>query len=112
MYAMLQAMDLLFLLLFAHALGDFALQHPRFNEQKDHNKNPDSWYVFLGAHSIIHGGLVGFFTGSFVLALLETVCHGIIDYLFNEKKFAMNVDQMLHVACKGVWLIMIAKGLA
>ncbi len=105
-------MDLLFLLLFGHALGDFALQHPSFSEQKDHKKNSENWYIFLGAHSVIHGGLVGFFTGSFMLALLETACHGIIDYLFNEKRFDVKVDQILHVACKGVWLIMIAKGLA
>ncbi|MBT4119641.1 MAG: DUF3307 domain-containing protein [Candidatus Peribacter sp.] len=105
-------MDIFFLLLFGHALGDFGLQSDHLRTNKSRKKNPDSWYIFLGAHSVIHGGLVGFFTGSFVLALAETVCHGIIDYAKIEGRFTIQISQALHIACKGLWIILMAKGLA
>lgn len=105
-------MDLLFLFLFAHALGDFAFQSSHMVEMKHPKKNPESWYIYLSAHSVIHGGLVGFFSGSFLIAILETLCHFLIDFGKCQGKYGIHHDQLLHLACKGLWIILIAKGLA
>ena len=104
-------MDIFFLLLFGHALGDFALQDQHMIEHKNKGKHPETWAIYLAAHAIIHGGLVGFFTGSFVLAILETVCHAAIDYAKCIGKINLNLDQALHVGCKGLWIILLIKGL-
>ncbi|MAE68354.1 MAG: DUF3307 domain-containing protein [Candidatus Peribacteraceae bacterium] len=102
-------MDIFFLLLFGHALGDFGLQNENMIKRKNRKNNPESWYIYLAAHSVIHGGLVGFFTGSFILAILEVICHGVIDYGKMEGRFTFKVDQLLHVACKVVWILMLVK---
>ena len=109
-YATLEAMDIFFLLLFGHALGDFALQGPHMIEHKKKSTNPDSWYIYLVAHSVIHGGFVGFFTGSFILAIAETVCHALIDYGKCTGKYTMHTDQALHIVCKGVWVLLLLQG--
>ena len=105
-------MDTLFLLLFGHALGDFGLQSDSLIQHKKRANNPSSWYIYLGAHAVIHGGLVGFFTGSFLLALLETVCHFAIDFGKCEGRYGLHADQLFHIACKGVWVILIMQGIA
>lgn len=104
-------MDIFFLLLFGHALGDYALQDQYMFEHKNKIRNPESWYWYLGAHSVIHGGFVGFFTGSFVLALAETICHAAIDHAKCRGRITLNLDQVLHIGCKGIWIILLMKGL-
>ncbi|MDA0375990.1 MAG: DUF3307 domain-containing protein [bacterium] len=104
-------MDIFFLLVFGHALGDFGLQSEHLIKNKNRTNNPDAWYIFLAAHAVIHGGLVGFFTGSFILALAETVCHAIIDYGKIDGRLSFKLDQTLHIACKAVWILLIAKQL-
>lgn len=108
----LPLMDIFFLLLFGHALGDFGLQNEHMLKNKNRKNNKDSWYTFLTAHAVIHGGFVGFFTGSFLLALLEVVCHWVIDYKKMEGRLGMHTDQLLHIACKGLWIVMMIKGVA
>ncbi|MDP7476874.1 MAG: DUF3307 domain-containing protein [Candidatus Peribacteraceae bacterium] len=105
-------MDIFFLLLFGHALGDFGLQSEHLIKNKNRKNNKDSWYLFLGAHAVIHGGFVGFFTGSFVLAIAETICHAVIDYGKMEGRYSLKVDQALHVVCKALWILMMVKGIA
>lgn len=105
-------MDIFFLLLFSHALGDFAFQSEYMVKQKQPQKNKDSWYIFLLSHSVIHGGLIGFFTGSFLLAMLETVCHFVIDYGKMQGKYDIQIDQLLHVICKALWVLLIINGIA
>jgi len=103
-------MELFFLLLFGHALADYPLQ----GEYLSQSKNPNSplgangvWLHSLVAHSIIHGGTVFLITGSFILAIAETVVHGITDYCKSVGKISYNVDQAIHVACKALWAIII-----
>lgn len=105
-------MDIFFLLIFGHALADFALQDQHMIDHKNKHKHPETWAMYLAAHSVIHGGFVGFFTGSFVLAIAETVCHAAIDYLKCEGKLTLKVDQALHIGCKGLWIILLMKGVA
>ncbi len=105
-------MDIFFLLLFGHSLADFAFQSSDMVQKKNPHKNKESWAYYLTAHAIIHGGLVGFFTGSFLLSLLETVCHWLIDFGKMEGKYTIHADQALHVVCKVVWVVMLMKGVA
>lgn len=104
-------MDIFFLLLFSHALGDFGLQSEYLLTSKFPKKNKESWYVYLLGHSIIHGGLIGFFTGSFTLALLETVCHFIIDLGLLKGKYSLLHEQLLHVVTKAAWALLIINGI-
>lgn len=104
-------MDIFFLLVFGHALGDFGLQNDHLRNNKNRKNNPDAWYIFLVAHAVIHGGLVGFFTGSFILALAETVCHAVIDYGKIDGKLTFTLSQTLHIACKAVWILLMVKGI-
>ena len=104
-------MDVFFLLLFGHALADFGLQSTHMIEHKNRHRNPDTWYIYLAAHAVMHGGFVGFFTGSFALAILETIAHAAIDYAKCDGKFTLKIDQLLHIGCKGLWMILLMKGL-
>jgi hypothetical protein len=81
-------------------------------QHKDPKKDPEAWYYYLTAHSIIHGGFVGFFTGSFLLSILETASHWIIDYFYSEGKLTMHIDQGLHILCKVIWIVMLMRGIA
>lgn len=114
-------MELLFLLLAAHALGDFGLQGDWVARHKSHrvkitsarSKRPDLiWLHVLGAHTLIHGGLVAIVTGVWWLGLLETVAHFIIDYLKSDNRFGFHTDQALHIACKILWASLIWLGIA
>lgn len=104
-------MDIFFLLLFGHSLADFALQSSEFQKKKYIKHNKETWMYNLSAHSIIHGGFVGFFTGSLFLSLLETVAHWVIDFGRMEGKYSVHVDQALHIACKVLWVGMLMKGM-
>ena len=84
----------LFLLLAAHALGDFALQNDYVAKAKA------SSLVVLLAHSIIHGALVFYVTSSLTLGLIETALHAAIDASKCRGAISFNTDQALHVGCK------------
>lgn len=109
-------LELFFLLLVGHALADYPLQATWIATTKSHKAPHESgypWYQSLTAHAIIHGGFVGVITGFFWLAVAETVIHWIIDWLKNDGAFgggetAVNIDQAAHVACKVLWVAIIA----
>ena len=106
---------LLFFLLAAHALTDYALQNETIATCKGrHCDNLIAkslpWYYWLTAHALIHGGAVYWATGSLSLGLLETVVHWLIDFGKCEGWFGIHVDQALHVGCKIVWCLLIANG--
>jgi hypothetical protein len=100
----------LFLLLAAHATFDYALQ----GEAVAINKNPNAntalqkhvpWYYWLGSHAFQHGGAVALITGSAWLGIAETVAHFAIDYGKCLQKYTIHGDQLLHLVCKIVWLV-------
>ena len=108
--AMETALILLFFLLVAHALFDFPLQGDAVAINKNPNANTDlqkavPWYYWMGSHALVHGGAVGFLTGSVVLGLAETFCHFTIDYFKCNRKYSIHGDQALHVVCKVAWVI-------
>jgi Protein of unknown function (DUF3307) len=98
-----------------HAFGDFALQGDTMAEGKNRHHDPAlhgvNWWYWLGSHAIVHGGIVGFITGSTVLGLAEAVAHFAIDYGKCEEWYDIHLDQALHVACKFLWAVILVYAL-
>src|SRR5215208_594042 len=101
---------LLFFLLAAHALMDYALQTETIATCKCRDTdNPVAksvpWYYWLTAPAVLHGAAVGAVMRWFgfgwnpvaALATAETVIHWLIDYGKCEKWYGIHVDQGLHV---------------
>ena len=96
------------LLLFAgHALCDFPLQGPFLSEAKNHRKPIPGipWYQCLGAHALIHAGMVYLITGFYTFGVLEFVVHFWTDYAKNEGKLTFNQDQAIHYGFKIAWAV-------
>jgi len=101
----------LFQLLVAHAVSDFVLQHEAMGTGKNrhnviHNradKHFPAWYYWLTSHALVHGGAVYLITGSFVLGIIETALHWIIDYSKCEGWVNFHQDQALHFGCKAAY---------
>ena len=93
--------NIFFLLLCGHALCDYSLQNDTMAKCKDHITNPMEkhvpWYYWLGAHSLIHGGMVTLITGSTVLGLFEAVTHAGFDYMKCDGATNIHQDQALHL---------------
>lgn len=106
-------MELLFLLICGHALCDYPLQGDFLAKGKNHKAPIPGipFYHCLGAHALIHGGMVTLLTGSLWLGVAETVLHTIIDYSKCDGRIGFNTDQALHITCKIVWALA-AWGLA
>ncbi len=100
---------LLLLLLFGHALADGPLQPAGFADAK-RPQNPSGangrWILALGGHAVIHGGFVALVTGSALLGWAEVIAHAAIDW--SKGRFGLSdiQDQLLHVACKGLWALL------
>lgn len=112
-------LEVLFWLLVAHAVGDFALQSDWMARHKSRHTRETSvlsdrpewiWVHVLSAHAMIHGGAVALATGSIVLGLLEFVAHWIIDFCKGEKIFGFHTDQALHLSCKLAWWLLLLAG--
>jgi hypothetical protein len=114
---------LLFFLLAAHALMDYALQTDSIATCKcPDSENPVAkavpWYYWLTAHAVLHGAAVGAvvrwfgfgWDGVAVLASAETVVHWCIDYGKCRRWYSIAVDQSLHVLCKLAWFSLIFTG--
>jgi hypothetical protein len=110
-------MNLLFMLVSAHALCDFALQPEAMGKGKSRSRNrdnpgnPDSdffppWYAWLSAHALIHGGAVALLIDSWGVGLLEAMLHGAIDHAKCEGRISFNQDQALHLACKLAYVLL------
>jgi hypothetical protein len=110
----IQFSQLLFLLVCAHALADYPLQGPFLSEAKNRNTALGKlfWPHALFAHSMIHGGFVYMLTGSLWMACAEVVIHGVTDWLKCENRISLNTDQAIHIACKVLWALLAAWGLA
>lgn len=103
---------LFFLLIAGHALADFALQGDAMAVNKNRNMKTElqkhvPWYYWLASHAMIHGGAVALVTGSVGLGIAETVCHFLIDFSKCERWFSIHVDQLLHVSCKVLWILIL-----
>lgn len=102
---------LLFLLIVGHALADFPLQPSFLAESKNRYSRLGTipWPYALSAHALIHGGFVAVLTGSAVLGVAETVSHWITDWTKCEDRIGLAADQVIHIACKGVWVLAVLQ---
>jgi len=115
--------ELLFFLLAAHALMDYALQNESMAVCKcrgtDHPLATSvPWFYWLTAHAILHGAAVGVvvrwcgfdWTVATGFAVAETAVHWLIDHGKCQKWYGIHVDQGLHVACKLLWWGLLVSG--
>ncbi len=98
--------QLMFLMMAAHAYADFALQDPWHSSIKyPDNAAGYPWRVALACHGLIHGGLVAVITGQWWIGAMEAVAHAAIDYGKSRAWYGATPDQLLHIACKIIWII-------
>lgn len=105
----MQFLELFGLLVFGHMLADYPLQGDFLAKAKN-RYTPIAgvpWFQALGAHCVIHAGFVGVITGSIGLAACEFFVHWIIDDEKCAGKISYNLDQVLHVAWKAIWAVII-----
>jgi len=104
--------EMLFALLVVHLLCDFPLQGDFLSKAKNH-KMPIAgvpWSTALSSHAAIHAGGVWLITGSLTLGLIEFVAHTLIDYAKCDGRLSFNMDQALHLACKGGYVLALTQG--
>ena len=103
------SLQLLAALLVWHVIADYPLQGDFLSRAKNRfNPLPGvPWYQALGAHVMIHGGVVWLITGIWWLGLLELVCHAAIDDTKCRGAIGFNTDQALHALCKLVWTLVV-----
>lgn len=112
-------MALFFQFLVGHALGDYVFQRDIMATSKSRHaeiyktagKGFPGWYYWMGSHALVHGGAVFIISGSWVLGVVETVLHFIIDFSKCEHWISLHVDQLLHILCKAVYVYVILQGL-
>ena len=102
------------MLLVGHAVSDYPLQGDFLARGKNHTAPLPGvpWYQCLVWHAMIHSGAVVLVTGSLVLGVAEFVVHVLIDYGKCDGWFGFNVDQLLHVLCKALWVLMLKMAMA
>ncbi|MBB5709289.1 DUF3307 domain-containing protein [Sphingomonas xinjiangensis] len=98
-------------LIVGHALADYPLQGDFLAKAKNRTTPIPGvpWWQALGAHAIIHGGIVGYVTKRPLLGVAETVVHAVTDDLKCRGKLTYNQDQAIHTACKVLWAMLAAK---
>lgn len=103
-------------LLFIHALADFALQSDVMAKGKNRHTKlvaPEGqklmpvWHWWLSAHAAIHGGLIIVIFSVWWLGLIEFCAHFIIDFIKCENVTNPDQDQAFHLSLKIVYAIML-----
>ncbi len=104
-------MKVLGALLVGHALADYPLQGDFLSKAKNRTAPIPGvpWWQALGAHAVIHGGIVACITKRPLLGVAEALVHAITDDLKCRGKLTFNEDQAIHVGCKVLWAL-IAQG--
>lgn len=104
------AFDSLILLTLAHFVCDFVLQSDRMAKEKVPGSDLTlSWQWWLAAHASTHGLAVALITGYPILGVAETTAHAGIDWLKGRFRFALALDQSMHLACKALWVVLIFR---
>ena len=104
-------------LLIGHAVADYSLQGEAIAKGKNRHNPPfgiptgqkpcSVWVHFLTAHSLIHAGFVWAITGYGIFGIVEFILHWLIDFAKCENITNPLQDQLLHVACKAIYAIII-----
>lgn len=111
---------LIFLLLCGHAICDFALQTEWIATNKNRHvrkglspemreKTQVIWPYLMSAHSLHHALAVYLVTQSLVLGWAEFLAHWLTDFGKCEKWFGFHADQMIHIACKFLWVFLLVN---
>jgi uncharacterized membrane protein YGL010W len=95
-----------------HALGDFPLQGDYLAKHKVRSQagSIGVWIIALSAHSLIHAGAVWLVSGSLFFCMAELLLHALIDFCKGEGRFGIVTDQVLHLACKVVYVPLLVMG--
>ncbi|MCY1421714.1 hypothetical protein D9M71_373780 [compost metagenome] len=103
-------LELFFLLCIGHAFADYPMQSDFIANAKNHTTDLGRvfWKWVLPSHGLIHAMPVYVVTGSFALAFAEFLAHSVIDYLKCDGKIGFNTDQLLHIGCKVLWVVLLA----
>ncbi len=98
----------------AHALADFPLQGDYLAREKVRAaaRSGSTWVIALTAHSLIHAGAVWVVSGLPLLGAVELVLHWAIDWGKGEKRFGAVTDQLLHLACKAGYVLVLLSPIA
>ena len=96
-------------LLLGHAAGDSLLQPPGLSQGKRSTRASERWRS-LGAHGAVHGFFVAILLSP-LLGIAELLSHAAIDRAKGRGMISNEIDQILHVACKCIWLGLYLKGL-
>lgn len=120
-------MTLFFLLLVlwvGHFVADYTLQPDFVQRGKNRNHKPDLskipagqklvtiWPWVLTSHAATHAAAVLLLTFNAWFMLAEWVLHWLIDYHKTGNTFGPHTDQSLHLACKVLYVAVIAAGFA
>jgi len=89
----------------AHALTDYAIQPEQMVASKNPRRN-SQWGYWMVAHAMIEGGAVWLITQSMGCAVAEVTAHFFIDWAKCEKLCDEHVDQILHLGCKAMYVIL------
>lgn len=100
-------MNLIVLLLGAHYVADYGLQ----NEYIVKFKRPGmpAWLHVMSGHCAIHGVLAYLATGQWWVFFVEFVAHFIIDCLKSLNIIGYTTDQVAHLFCKMVYVIVLVE---
>lgn len=108
----------LFWMLVGHALADYPLQGEFLAQAKNRYTaiGAQFWRWALPAHALIHGGAVaaaiqaatgGPSTLALALGLAETLAHAVIDAAKCSGRLSLHQDQLAHVYCKVLWVVVL-----
>lgn len=117
-HTLTEGLTLLFALVIGHVLADYPLQGEYLALNKNRHYRPSNgviqpkglWIHCLGAHCLIHAGIVWLITGRVFLGVIEFVLHFIIDAMKSEKKTTFHSDQVLHIACRVGYVVALMWG--
>lgn len=108
---------LFFALIIGHALADYPLQgnflalhKNRHYRDASRELPPCLWVHCLLAHSLIHAGFVWVLTGRVFFAVAELLAHAFLDFIKCEKHTNFNLDQLLHMTCKALYVVALVQG--
>ena len=101
--------ELFITLVALHLIADYPLQPEAIalgmNRLLDKARFGVNWWYWMAAHAATHGFAVAVATGSVWLGVAECLAHFAIDSGKCAKKYGLHIDQMLHVLCKIVWVL-------
>jgi len=96
------------LLVLGHFVADYIFQSEFIAINKSHitniTKGAVPWYYVMTSHVSGHALMVYLITGNIGLGLLEMIVHFMTDCAKCEGLINIHVDQLIHIACKAVWV--------